>query len=172
METTIQVIAGLFAIIGGIYAFFKWGLGLVKRVLPRKRTTKDEITYKIPKESIKITPSRDLRGPWWHMGSSSGNPAMQVDGHFTVTNITKYNIRLTAAKMKKPEILGHVHVEDFESDYYGDYPIPPGGTTDMSFHFWIVPPFKKKGESFFADVAILDQFGNEHWIRKIEFKYS
>jgi len=54
---------------------------------------------------------------------------------------------------------------------YGSYMIPDGATTDLSNDFWIIPPYKEKGQAFAADIAILDQFGNEHWIKNVEFPY-
>ena len=153
MEKIISIIVGLITIIGAIYVFFKWGINLIKK----KFHLKDDIIYKIPKKTIIIIPAPNPHSAWWHMGSSSGKSAMQLTGRFRVTNITKYNILLTAAKMKNPKSLGHVMVKDTKSDYHGSYMIPAGMITDMSFDFWIMPPMKKEGESFFADVAILDQ---------------
>ena len=106
------------------------------------------------------------------MGSMSGKPAMQIVGRFNVTNITKYGVILSAVKMKKPRYMGNVMVKDSMSKLHGMYQIPPAGYTDMSFDFWIIPAFKKQGESFVADIAVLDQFGNEHWIKKVRFNYS
>lgn len=106
------------------------------------------------------------------MGGTSGKPAMQVVGRFNVTNITKYAVILSAVKMKNPRYMGNVMVKDSKTNYHGRYQIVPGGYTDMSFDFWIDPPFKKKNESFVADIAVLDQFGNEHWIKKITFTYT
>ena len=34
------------------------------------------------------------------------------------------------------------------------------------------PPLRDKGQSFVADVAILDQFNNRHWLRKVRFEYT
>jgi hypothetical protein len=164
----IYVSASLAALIGAIYAFFRWGLLLIRKLF----TPLEQITYKIPKKTIIIIPLPREKSSWWHMGSSSGKPAMQVVGHFKVTNITKYNILLTAAKMRKPKLLGHILVKDTESQYHGSYPIPGGATTDMTIDFWIMPPVREKGATFITDIAILDQFANEHWIKKVEFEYS
>jgi len=164
----IYFLAAIIAIIAGIYAFFKWGLDLIRKIFQPK----EEITYKIPKKSIVVLPNPSRNEIWWHMGSSSDKPAAQITGRFKVTNLTKYNILLVAAKMKKPKILGHVMVKDSKSNYYGTYMIPGGGTSVMSFDFWIMPPVKKENETFKADVAIIDRFGNEHWIKDIEFPYS
>jgi len=133
---------------------------------------KSNVQIDIPKKTIIVAPNPNPRDTWWHMGSSSGSPAMQVVGRFKVTNITKYNIFLCAAKMKKPKLLGHVMVKDSKSQYHGFYEIPPTGISDLSFDFWVIPPFRKEGETFTTDVAIIDQFGNEHWIKGIDFVYT
>lgn len=130
----------------------------------------DTIYYEIPKHTIIVAPNPNSLSTWWHM--ASGQQAMQIVGRFNVTNITKYAVILSAVKMKKPRYMGTVMVKDSKSNFHGRYQILPGGYTNMSFDFWITPPFKKQGESFVADVAVLDQFGNEHWINKINFKYS
>ena len=133
---------------------------------------KSNVQTVIPKKTVIVPPNPNPHSTWWHMGSSAGSPAMQVVGRFKVTNITKYNIFLCTAKMRKPKLFGHVSVKDSKSQYHGFYEIPPTGITDLSFDFWIIPPFKKEGEAFTADVAIIDQFGNEHWIKGIDFIYT
>ncbi len=106
------------------------------------------------------------------MGSSGDQPAMQIVGDVTVTNICKHDIYVTAAKLKKPKAWRHGDVNDLDSQYSGGYMIPNGGMTDLRFHFWVMPPVREKGQSFKAHVAIIDLFGNEHWIKGIEFPYS
>ncbi|HHT9109069.1 MAG TPA: hypothetical protein ACFYD9_10530 [Candidatus Wunengus sp. YC64] len=133
---------------------------------------KSSVQTEIPKKIIVIPPSPNHRDTWWHMGSSAGKPAMQVVGRFKVTNITKYSIFLCAAKMRKPKLFGYVSVKDSKSQYHGFYEIPPTGISDLSFDFWIIPPLKKERETFTTDVAIIDQFGNEHWIKGIDFIYK
>lgn len=110
---------------------------------------------------------------YWDMGSTKGKPAMHIMGEFTVTNIAKFSILPILSKMREPKTLGGVSTRNiYESgNVYGRYHIPEEITTDLQYHFWIMPPFKEKGESFKADIAIIDQFGNEHWIEKIEFSY-
>jgi hypothetical protein len=36
----------------------------------------------------------------------------------------------------------------------------------------MIPPERRKGEPFRADIAIIDQFGNEHWLKKVDLEYS
>ena len=151
-------------------SFLKALYGLWRKVFPKKEES--SIYFDIPKKTIVVAPNANPCSTWWHMGSTSGEPAMQVVGRFNVTNITKYAVILSAVKMKKPRCVGNVMVKDSESKYHGRYQIVPGGYTDMSFDFWIVPPFKKENESFVADIAVVDQFGNEHWINKVTFAYT
>jgi hypothetical protein len=143
---------------------------LIKKLFSHR--DKNNVQIEIPEKTIIIAPNSNPRNTWWHMGSSAGKPAMQVVGRFKITNITIYSIFLCAAKMRKPRLLGHVSVKDSKSQYHGFYEIPPTGITDVSFDFWIIPPFRKEGEQFTTDVAIVDQFGNEHWIKGITFIYT
>lgn len=126
----------------------------------------------IPRKTLVLLPKPGRGSTWWHLGSVGDQPAMQIVGSFTVTNITRLNILPAVAKMRKPALLGHVMVKDLHSDYHGAYPIPPAGTTDLSLDFWISPPVCDEGRAFTADLAVVDQFGNEHWLKGVEFKYS
>jgi hypothetical protein len=150
-------------------SLLKTFLDFWRKMFPKKESSR--IYYEIPKHTIVVAPNPDPHATWWHMGFSSGQPAMQVVGRFNVTNVTKYAVILSAVKMRKPKYMGTVMVKDSISNYHGMYQIPSGSYTDMSLDFWIIPPFKKQGESFIADVAVLDQFGNEHWIKKVNFRY-
>ena len=49
--------------------------------------------------------------------------------------------------------------------------IPPGTTTEVHSDFWLTPPVKKERETVRVDIALVDQFGNEHWVKGVEFKY-
>lgn len=162
----IGIAAGALTIIAYFKGFFSWVHNKVKHLF--KPT--DSI-YQIPKKTIVLLPKAAPNTTWWHMGSSRGKPAMQIIGKLTVTNITKYNILLTLVKMKKPRALGHVMCRKLGGNTYGSFMIPDGATTDLSYNFWIIPPFKEKEQSFKADIAVLDQIGNEHWIKGVEFPY-
>ena len=163
----IGIVAGGLTIFAYLRGFFGWIIDKVKHLI----NPIDSI-YQIPKKTIVLIQKASPNTTWWHMGGFADKPAMQVVGKFTVTNITKYNILLTVVKMKKPQALGHVMCRKSGENIYGDYMIPDGGTTDLSYGFWIIPPFKEKGQSFKADIAVLDQFGNEHWVKGVEFPYS
>jgi len=169
LQTTVGIAIGVLTILGIIFGWFKnffiW-LGVFFR---RPRSS---ALIEIPGKTVILQPQPHPHAFWWHMGKSGDRPAMQISGALTVTNISKYKVLITAAKMRKPEALDHAHVKDVNSDYHGSFMIPEGGVTELSFDFWLMPPARKEGETLIADVAILDQFGNEHWLKNIEFKYS
>ena len=167
LSILIAILIGIASIIGIITGFFKKFWKWIRKIF-----ISSSATFDIPKKTIIIVPQAHRKSTWWHMGRSGDKPAMQISGDFTVTNITKSNILLTVAKMKKPKALGHVMVKDLNSQYHGSYYIPSGATTKLTFDFWIIPPIKEVKQNFTADIAIVDQFGNEHWIKKVEFKYS
>ncbi len=167
----LTVVTSLLAFIGYFTGFFKWLWDKIKNFFHRNQ----EILLKIPSKTIIVLPENtqlQQATTWWHLGSNAGKPIMQVVGNFIVTNITKGNILLTGAELKKPKIRGMVHVKDVNSQFHGSYAIPPGYTTKMSIDFLIEPPTIQMNKSFFADIAIYDQFGNKHWIKNIEFKYA
>jgi len=57
-----------------------------------------------------------------------------------------------------------------KSNVYGRFMLPAGYISKVSFNFWISPPTKRKGETLKTSIAIIDQFGNKHWLKGIEFK--
>jgi hypothetical protein len=107
------------------------------------------------------------------MGTLNGQPAMQIVGDLNLTNITDFNIVLNGARLKKPKAVGNAFVREDGSRFYGPtYPIPARAITDLRFDILVQPPVAPVGAVFKADVAIVDNFGNEHWIKQLEFNYA
>jgi len=136
------------------------------------RRRKEQVSFHIPKKTLTIVPLPSRNPNWWHMGSTGNVPAMQISARFFATNITKYNVVIPVAKLETTGTLGHVDVQDFDSDYWGRYALPPGGSSELHMHFWVMPPFKEKGESFTSDLLVFDQFGNKHKTKDVNFTYS
>ena len=97
---------------------------------------------------------------------------MQIFCDVTVRNVCKHDIFVTTAKLKKPKALEPGDVDDLNSQYSGRYIIFNGIRTDLRFNFRFKPLVREKGQSFKADVAIIDVFGNEHWLKGVDFPYS
>lgn len=98
---------------------------------------------------------------------------MQIVGDLNVTNISKCGVFVMGAKLRKPKAVGHALVRANESNMYSTkHIIPQGGVSDLRFDFFVQPPVREKGQQFKADIAIIDQFGNEHWLKGLEFPYT
>src|SRR5262249_8416845 len=111
---------------------------------------------------------------WWHMGEMSGQPLMQIVGHLNVTNISNVGVRVMGVRMRKHKATsGHVLVRSNEAQEYSSKTvIPVGAVSDLMFDLYVQPPVSEKGTLFKADIAIIDQFDNEHWLNDVEFPYS
>jgi hypothetical protein len=153
--------------------FFGW-VGAVwfwVRNLFRRRPNSG--TSHIPKQTVIILPSQQQHTPfWWHMGGQRGKPSMQIVARLQVTNIADGDVLLSGVKLRKPNVTGHIIVENFETGIFGMNAIQRGRLAEAMIDLWIQPPVKNAGEVFMADLYILDQFGNEHWLKRVEFKYQ
>lgn len=132
--------------------------------------------FPIPKRSLILQPARHPRTCRWHEGTTGQDdqrrPIMFIVGGFTVTNITKYNVVITGAKMRRPRMRGSAMTKAHDQNLYDSrHHIPPGALTEVHFDFIIDPPIRLKGEAFSADIAIVDQFGNDHWEKKVIFPF-
>jgi len=82
---------------------------------------------------------------WWQMGSMGDQPAMQIVGDLNVTNISKYDVVVMGAKLRKPKAVGHALVRAHDSNMYSQkHSIPQGGISDLRFDFFVQPPSTKK----------------------------
>ncbi len=160
-------ILAIFGIIGYFKGYWGWFADKTKSFFRSSKSTLD-----IPKKTIRIIPRHGAFEIRWHMISKGGEPAMQIRIRFAVTNIAIGEILLVSTEMKKPKAFGTVLVRKEINDHEsGQIPLPPGQTTIAESNFLISPPFKKEDESFKASIAIIDQFGNKHWIKRLEIPY-
>jgi len=122
---------------------------------------------KTPKETMRlVVRPHQCR---WSMGSSGGEPAMQVVFCCHLTNITDQAIKVCGARIRKPKVNGHVMVRHSSQDLYGGYPVSPKYTTEAVADFWIKPPIRKAGEPLILDLEFIDQFNNIHRVKKVSF---
>ncbi len=170
VQLAVSVVIGVLTILGTLFGWFgkatSWFAARLKGTHPSG-------LIDIPPKTMILLPVARQNAVWWHMGSMGGNPAMQIVGDLNITNISKHDVVVTGARLKKPKAIGHAFVRAQGANIYSsNHPIPVGGISDLRFDFFVQPPVKEKGEMFKADVAILDQFGNEHWLRGLEFPYT
>ena len=127
---------------------------------------------KSPKKTLAVVVRGSDYSCTWGSGTLDGKQAMHVVGRLTATNISKLGVLPTSAMMRKPKLAGQVITKKHDEITYGEYIISPGHITNLMVTFWISPPIKEKGETFTADIAVVDQFDNHHWIEKVAFQSS
>ena len=161
---SIPILAALTTLLLNIKKIIAWVYNIFRRAYQNATRYRPMV----PKETLRLVciPQRC----WWHMGKSSGNPAMQIASHWHVTNITDEDVTLCGTRVKRPRTNGFVMVRHPNNNIYGGYNIPPHFTTEASADFWIQPPIKKVGEPLTLDLEFLDQYGNVHRVKKVTFK--
>jgi hypothetical protein len=164
VKDILAIIGGAFAIVASIYAFFRWGRDFLRRRLHPSKALID-----IPKKTIIILQAINLDANHWSSGQILDKPAMMIVADFRVTNITHDGVQIVTTRLKKPKLYGMVTVGQ-NHRHSLNYQIASRETADVRAFFSVTPPFKQKGEPFVGDVALIDQFGNEHWEKKVHFR--
>ena len=170
ISIAVGIVVGLLAIIGTVSGWFV----KIWRWMYSPSQSKPAVgVIDVPTKTIILIPVARQNALWWHMGVMSGQPVMQVVGDLNVTNISKVGVIVMGARMRKPKATGHALVSSHESQLYSSKNvIPVGAVSDLRFDFYVQPPVCEKGNLFKADIAIIDQFGNEHWLKDMEFPYN
>jgi len=164
IKTLVTVVAIVVGILSGVITLTEWGRNRWKKLrhfLTRYRP-------KVPRETLRVIPQ--YHHIWWSLGSSKGEPAMQLVCDWYITNVSDVDVLICEVSLRKPETTGNMFVRHPERDIYGRYPIPPGSTTEARADFWVQPPICKENEPLVADIDFLDQFGNSHRVRKVKFQ--
>lgn len=165
----VGIVVGLLTIIGTILGGFaktwRWVSSLIQ---PKPSVGVNDV----PTRTIILIPVTTPNAFWWHMGSASGQSVMQIVGDLKVTNISKRGIVVMGARLRKPKATGNAFVSTHDSQMYSsENVIPVDAIADLRFDFYVQPPVCEEGNVFKADIAIVDQFGNEHWLKGVEFPY-
>ena len=169
-QVAVAVVIGILTILGTIFGWFGKAWRWIASLFAPKPLVG---VIEVPSKTMVLIPVARQNPLWWHMGSMGDQPAMQIVGDLNVTNISKYGVFVMGAKLRRPKAVGHALVRAHDSNMYSTkHIIPQGGVSDLRFDFFVQPPVREKGQPFKADVAIIDQFGNEHWLKGLEFPYS
>jgi len=156
----------------GIIGVIVTSLGVVfVAVLGLSRKVRDWITRRVafsaqgvPRRTI-TTVLQNEELCWWNEATMQDQPAMQVHGDVMVANISDKWISLPVAQIGKSRTLGTATIKNHTST------LQPSERAPCGFMFFVQPPVKMKGKTFIADVALVDQFGNSHWMRKMKFVF-
>lgn len=167
IHITLGIVVALLTIAGIVFGWFRkvwdWAYSLFKN-------KGSNGLVKVPKKTMILLPVSRPNAFWWHMGSTKKKPSMQIVGDLNVTNISEYGVYIRGVKLRKPKAVGHATVRAQGSNLHSsNHKIPSRAISDLRFTFLVQPPVCKEGETFKGDVAIIDQFGNEHWLKKLEF---
>ena len=169
-QIAVAVLVGALAILGTVFGWFAKAASWLVSLFKAKPSP---ALIDIPTKTMILVPVSRQNALWWHMGSMAGQPAMQIVGDLNITNVSKYGVVVMGARLRKPRAVGHAFVREQTSGTYSSKSVvPQGGISDLRFDFFVQPPVKREGDSFMGDVAIIDQFGNEHWLKGLEFRYS
>lgn len=122
---------------------------------------------KLPRKTLR--PIQQDKFSWWSLGTSKGEPIMQIVSEWYITNISYGDVFVCKVSLRKPKTIGNIAVRHPSRDIYGDYLIPPGKTTEAQVDFWVQPPTRKENEPFVGTIDFIDQFGNSHRVRKVRF---
>lgn len=169
VQVVVAIVGGLVVVLGTIFGWLGKSLTWISSRLGAKPQVG---VIAVPAKTMVLIPVSGSNALWWHMGAVGKQPAMQIVGDLNVTNISHYDVCVMGVKLKKPKATGHAVVRAQNSKLYSSsHIIPQGGLSDLRFDFFVQPSVRKVGERFTADVAIIDQFGNEHWLKGLEFSY-
>jgi hypothetical protein len=168
---------GYIVVIGGAFgAAVRFAFWVSDEVHKRRQTAVQG--YTIPPRTLTVA-LQQQREYWWHMGGIGQNPAMQIVGHFTVTNIYSRPVHAVQVELRyglfgRKSIIGDLSMsQSLVSNHYGAFAIPPGDTRNASCHVWLYPPVAEKQHAFVArSVVITDHFGNRHKLKNVRFEYN
>ncbi len=153
---------------------------------------RDWRTRRSPRRTLIIVP-RDVVPPFigpsfWSVATFPASPekrGMSVNFRFCLRNIAKHPVRVVQSRLRvRPHYLSFVAAggtviegrcltepQPGAQVFGSDHPILPGVQAVQASAFWLVEPaVAADGESFRAKVCLVDDFGNEHWTKKLTFR--
>lgn len=166
---------GLWGFTGLLVILIGWITGIFQKIWHylQKKLYLLLPSRRLPKETLRIV--IQPHSSFWSFGTRKIGKRRKKIIHMGcdlyLTNIARGDVLVTATYMKKPRSEASTPmVRATNSQYYGRYPIPPGATTEGRFSYFLDEVTLKKGQEFVGDIAIIDQLGNEHVVKKIKFQ--
>lgn len=154
-------------------AILNWLIKIIKAPF-NSESKKRNLNKNIFNKTITIVNNDTGYQNYWHIGSQSNKPILQIVCNFMVSNIIDQPISLANAILKgikANQEFVQILVKDVNSKYSGSYAIPPKNQTSVSICFILHPKkFPKNGEQLNLKVGVIDQFGNKYWVNNILFR--
>ena len=150
------------------------------------RRRRPERSIKIPKKTLILLPTTHPFPLRWQLAQSGTRQGMCFSGSLQATNITSnYNIYVSDIKLLKPsnvelEEVDWIVAEDLNwmvetpktESYRSKRLIPVGRLYGVGFTSFVTPVTGTPGQTLSATISILDQFGNEHVLPDLQFKFE
>jgi hypothetical protein len=136
---------------------------------------KSSHSIQIPTQTLILLPDARPYALRWGLGKNGAKELMQIDGE-QATNTSPYAIRAAGVRLLKPkrvDIVFHmITVQAPRSAMHSAKNLIQAGCIGEIFFMFIVTPVTgMAGRPLRATISILDQFGNEHILRDLEFKF-
>ena len=119
---------------------------------------------------LAVVPETGSGRPIWNLGSVGGAPAMQLSGHFWVTNVSGRRLLLVRADVLKPDGSPYCDCVVLTSDpdevrrEFSRYELPPGFAVQALITAFGQPPLGTPGCDFTTQVVFVDNFARRHTI--------
>ena len=120
---------------------------------------------------------------WWHMGSQAGQPCMQIVGDFYFTNTGETSSHIVKAYLVihylkwgvmplSKRVEGNAMLRHPAGDSYGLHEIMPHFMTEGRADWYLTPAVVESGKPLYGRPCFIDQYGNEHWVGALTWKYN
>jgi hypothetical protein len=97
-------------------------------------------------------------------------PMVRLCADVNVVNTSDTKVILISAKLKKPATEGLIRVHDPRSGTTQTRALDPFASACASVFFFVPISPPPAGTTVVADVGLVDQFGNTHWLEKVRFR--
>lgn len=159
---SLVLICSLFLLVGkGVEAAWSWA----------------HVRFARPPRLLVLTPEPRLNALWWSQGISNGRQTRQLVADCLVTNATDEPMRIVSVLFRfrrwlifRTDLTGNAGVKDAHSPYSGEYPIPPKQVAQARLHFMGFVSRPLPAGRLMVDVAVVDQYGNQHWALGLRFR--
>ena len=127
----------------------------------------------LPSKTLTFVPNVRSRGSHWGGGETRGERAMYASSEWYVTNVSNGPMQILRAYLVKPRTEASMLMTQHpEEEVFGDYPILPGSMSQVHVSFFIVPPFRREGETFGGKIIFVDQLNKKHKVKVRFGSYS
>ncbi|HXV15060.1 MAG TPA: hypothetical protein VEC56_12710 [Candidatus Krumholzibacteria bacterium] len=123
-----------------------------------------------PTRAVEIELRADGEAAWTPATIVSDRPMVQLVAELVAVNASDAKVLLVSARLRKPATEGLVRVHDPDGGTAATRVLEPFASARASVFFFVPLAPPPAGTNVVADVGVLDQFGNTHWLEKVRFR--